>query len=530
MAKLRAAVYVRRSSAQGLDRSQSPAVQEEAALRYIEEKGWICDPGTDIFRDLGKSAWRPSSKRPGFDRLLTACADGRYNRLVVYLLDRLSRDWAQWGRILEALPEGFEIVSAGEGISSANKVTLALFAAIAQEASDKISMRVRASKARRASQGAWMGSIRPFGFVPVEVDGRRTLALNRDSREPEALRAVIDKVLGGMNVTDAARWLQEQGWATTMPGRDGQEPRWHHVSLMRLLRSPVLYGGPASKSNEMQLGPDGKPLIVGEPLVPLDKFLRLRQRLDSQRQTRAKPKSSLLVGIVRCATCCRTMGAAGEEGSHTSVYRCRSERYGTHCTGCHVSRRRLDEHVSLLAVLLLVRPTQREPTDRQAERIAEVTVAIEALMGDLYPTGPQPSPEVRNALRKRLGALEAELEEAKKVTNIRRGPARIPKALREALRRDFAGVGPVDFDALAGLVEFRGLATEAQRALVASVIESVWVGRRTRQEALAVPIEQRGRIEGRLTISLPDDPDTRLPYIEALELAVTEAARQLTVA
>lgn len=534
----RTAVYVRRSKKQGAEESTSIAVQTQECVAFVEKQGWRFDLTGDLYADSGRGAWRPGAKRPEFERLLHACADGRYDRLVVHMMDRVSRDWAQWGTILGSLPADFEIVSAVEGLSSlTNKMQVQIMAAIAEDVSTKISMRVRATKQNRAQRGEWLGSIRPFGWVPGAIDGRRALILNRGSGEPEALRSVIDMVIEGASVNEGARWLSERGFATTMPARRGPDGElevkrawWSNAAMMRLLRSPVLYGGPGSKSNEIVVDGD-TPLIVGEPLITLDTFRRLQARLDRQKRTRSAARSSLLAGIAKCAACGYALGSGGPIAGHTAVYRCVSPKDRGNCDGCTVSRPRLDDAISLLALLLLVRPPAKAHDHPQTEHAARIQIAIDQLVSDLY-SSDSPSPEVRVAMRKRLAKLEEELAAAKKVISIRRGPARLPKEVRAALTRDFAkeGLQGINVDALESFHAFRELPTAARRELVASVIDRVWVARRTRKEALAVPLEQRGQIGGRIAVALANDPDVRMPYVDALEYAAFEAAQVITTA
>ena len=161
----RAAIYVRRSSAQNLDQTQSPKVQEDTCVKYAQDNGWTFHPLKDVYRDLGRSAWRRETKRPGFDKLVKAATEGRYDKIIVYRMDRLSRDWKTWGELLGKLPKDFDIHSATEAVNSvANKFAVQILAAVAEESSDATRKRVVGAKRERIKQGAWLGSIRPYGW------------------------------------------------------------------------------------------------------------------------------------------------------------------------------------------------------------------------------------------------------------------------------------------------------------------------------------------------------------------------------
>jgi|GEM_PF-6286383 len=541
--KPRAAVYIRRSKAVAGDPSSTAEVQEETCTAYIEREGGHLDPVTGIYRDLGRSAWRTGAKRDDFDKLLAACMAGKYDWIVVYRMDRLSRDWATWGRILDSLPDDFEIRSATENLNSvANKFAVQIMAAVAEEASDAIQKRVSGAKAVRIKQGAWVGSIRPFGWVPVDDGGRRTLVLKED--EAQALRHVVDMVLQGQSVSAGARWLSENGWATTMPPKvndDGSiEPKniwWSRTSLLRLLRSPVMIGcrGSKIKKGERQeevIYVDGKPLQVFEPLIDQETWNRLKERLQRQSKSRHRPSSSLLAGLVRCAACGYALGSGGPPEGHTSVYRCRSrlDRGPQVCEGCSISRPRLDQHVSVLALLLLVGPAPSTITGDETKRIAEVTASIEQVVNDLHPLGrEQPMPETRRALQSRLEDMEAELRRLKKAVEGRRGPVAIPTDLdaefRDALTD--AGADASRLSELHQLTSWMALDTNARREMITSVIDRVEVARGNRSEVARLPNEQRGRVGHRLQIALARDPSTLMTYDEALAVAMAGAALRL---
>lgn len=164
-------MYLRRSRTKRDDPSLSDVVQLETCENYIRAQGWEFDRRHDVFKDRGKSAYSAKARRPEFDRLLRAVRRGSYDRVVVYRLDRLSRQWAQWGKLLENTDEHVQFHSASEGVNSATSiVVLSTLAGLAQQKSANTSQRVRATRAALLKQGRWPGGVRPFGYVPAPID------------------------------------------------------------------------------------------------------------------------------------------------------------------------------------------------------------------------------------------------------------------------------------------------------------------------------------------------------------------------
>ena len=89
-----AAIYVRQSIEK--KDSESIEVQIEFAKRYLEP-----DEEFEIFSDPGFSG--KNTARPGFQRMLNGIEYGKFNKLIVYKLDRISRNVADFSSLMELL-------------------------------------------------------------------------------------------------------------------------------------------------------------------------------------------------------------------------------------------------------------------------------------------------------------------------------------------------------------------------------------------------------------------------------------------
>ena len=99
-ARLRCAIYTRKSTEEGLDQEfNSLAAQREASEAFIlsqRREGWLALP--DRYDDGGFTG--ANMDRPALRRLLQAVEAGELDCVVVYKVDRLSRSLLNFTRML----------------------------------------------------------------------------------------------------------------------------------------------------------------------------------------------------------------------------------------------------------------------------------------------------------------------------------------------------------------------------------------------------------------------------------------------
>ncbi|MDQ3493294.1 MAG: recombinase family protein, partial [Chloroflexota bacterium] len=99
--KLRAAVYTRKSSEEGLEMEfNSLDAQRESCEAYVASQraeGWLLVP--DRYDDGGFSGG--TLERPALKRLMADIEQGRVDVIVCYKIDRLSRSLMDFARLVE---------------------------------------------------------------------------------------------------------------------------------------------------------------------------------------------------------------------------------------------------------------------------------------------------------------------------------------------------------------------------------------------------------------------------------------------
>ena len=117
--KVRCAVYTRKSTEEGLDQEfNSLDAQREACESYIasqRSEGWVVLP--DHYDDGGFSGG--TMERPALKRLLADAQKGRFNMVVVYKVDRLSRSLLDFSKMIELFDnQGISFVSVTQSFNT----------------------------------------------------------------------------------------------------------------------------------------------------------------------------------------------------------------------------------------------------------------------------------------------------------------------------------------------------------------------------------------------------------------------------
>ncbi len=220
MRKLRAAVYTRKSSEEGLDQEfNSLDAQREACEAYItsqKSEGWSL-----IRTRYDDGGWSGGNiERPALQALLADVRAGRIDIIVVYKVDRLSRslsDFAQMVDLFDRHEVSFvSVTQAFNTTTSMGRLTLNVLLSFAQFEREVTGERIRDKIAASKAKGMWMG-----GFVPLGYDAKdRTLVINE--QEADTVRHIFRRYLELGSVYALHAELDSEGVRTKIRNaRDG---------------------------------------------------------------------------------------------------------------------------------------------------------------------------------------------------------------------------------------------------------------------------------------------------------------------
>lgn len=345
---VRAVTYGRQSKQREDESSGSPTAQREATAAHVAARGW---QHVAHYEDVGASGYDPKAERPGLAAVLDTVHRGQAQAVVVYRLDRLTRqgvveavrlvgDLADHGAFLSSVHEPFLDTSTpmGHGI-------YALFAAMAEQESKNISDRTRATKEVLRRAGSATGGQRHYGYTPAKEmrDGLVLTVLQKEPREAGTLAEVAARVLAGASVSGEVGRLNREG----IPTATGKE--WSTSTLSRVLKSPTIAGYLATSKDGMVRDDDGLPVEAWEPIVEPSEWWALQEVLAGRAGGRGpRPTPTLLGGTdwFVCASCGSRM-AGDRRAGNRGTYRCARHRRGsTACAGAAVSMPHTDDYIA----------------------------------------------------------------------------------------------------------------------------------------------------------------------------------------
>jgi len=171
-------------------------------------------------------------ERPGLQDALALARAKRYDMLLVYRVDRLSRSVRGLAQVLEELDHaGVNFRSATEPFdtgTAAGRMMVQMLGVFAEFERATLIDRVIAGMERKAARGEWLGGRAPYGYRL----NRDTALLEPNESEAPVARLIFDlytkKRLGARGV---ANYLSNHGYRS----RPGQ--LWSHVSVLNVLRN-----------------------------------------------------------------------------------------------------------------------------------------------------------------------------------------------------------------------------------------------------------------------------------------------------
>lgn len=313
-----AALYLRVSTEEQVS-NLSLDVQEQGCRAYCERQGW---PVAAVFREEGASA--TTMERPALGRLFEflARSKGKIGHVVVYRLDRLSRNrrhfYALGDRLLRM---GVKLVSAQERIEddqSIEAVIIETFSVLQAQIDNMLrSARSRAGMTEAARRGRWVWQA-PVGYrmQPRGADDRSP-GLEPDPERAPFVRRAFELVASGLSVRAAHQRLAGEGFSL-----DGRRPI-RYEAFRRMLRHP-LYCGRLECDALGVVAQSAAPALIDEAT-----WTRAQRAIAHAggEPYRRKPEASAdfpLRGVVRCECGRRLVAyrARGKSGRRWPYYRC----------------------------------------------------------------------------------------------------------------------------------------------------------------------------------------------------------------
>lgn len=327
---MKVAIYTRVSTNHQIDKDSLP-LQREDLINYSKFALNIND--YEIFEDAGFSG--KNTDRPAFQNMFERIKKGEFTHLLVWKIDRISRNLLDFCDIYEQLKKyNCTFISKNEQFdtsSAMGEAMLKIILVFAELERKLTGERVKAVMLDRASKGLWNGAPIPLGYV---WDKEKKFPII-DLEEKKVIESIYNLYLETESTSSVRNSLNINNIKTK---RDGS---WTTKTISDIIRNPFYIGTYRYNYRESARGKvkDEKEWIVvkdnHEPIISKELFDKCnaimdRNALRSNSKFRANGKTHIFAGLIKCGSCGGNYYAKQDkpnlDGFRPSLYVC-SNRY-----------------------------------------------------------------------------------------------------------------------------------------------------------------------------------------------------------
>lgn len=385
-------IYARVSTEDQAKEGTSLDTQVEGCRPYVKANVF------HVIREFQEQASGASLNRPMLDELLDMVEAGEVDVVLVYKIDRLSRDTGDTLTLLKFFSEhGVELHTAAGPIEDTpeGELLVTLLAAVGKFERRNIAERSRRGKKKHSQSGRVLAGGAPYGYRYIKGHGKFEID---DSEAPHVKKIYHWYVHEGLSMNQIARRLYDEG----VPSRGSNSskspnPRrvWHAEQVRSILRGEAYTGvwhwgkrkqvvaqnprkpRPTMKHSSQPDKAEKTSHVLHDPSewiqvkIPaiisreLWEQAQVRVKQNQERAGRNCKREYLLRGVVKCGECGRKMTGitlTAGSGRVTLVYRC-SGRKDTRavgvprCNSKNITASKLEEWVWKTLTFLLTDPS-----------------------------------------------------------------------------------------------------------------------------------------------------------------------------
>lgn len=376
-------IYARYSS--DSQREESIEGQLRECMAFAERSGI-----TIIANYIDRAMSARTADRPDFQRMIKDSEKKLFDVVIVWKLDRFSRDRydsANYKHILKK--NGVKVVSATENISDGPEGVLleSLLEGLSEYYSAELAVKIHRGQMENALKGKNNGGSTPLGYR-IGEDG----VLEPDPAAVPVVQEIFRRYDEGETLSSIVDSLNKRGIRTAkgLPFRVG--------SLGTVLKNRKYIG-------EYRYGtiviPNRLPVIIEE-----EQFNRVQQKLQTNKHAPAHAKAEeeyLLTTKLFCGKCETMMvGESGRSrnGEVHHYYKCGNAKRGKGCRLKAVRKRWIEQ-------LVVDATIQRVMNDDVINRIADAIIALQAKESTMLPSLNQKLKDCEKSIQNMLNAIEA---------------------------------------------------------------------------------------------------------------------------
>ena len=318
-----AAIYVRVSTDDQAERGYSLPSQIEACQKFANQKGFDV---AAVYQDDISGA-KPISIRPEGYELQKAVDSRQVKAVIVYCVDRLSRDIVDLlTTIRDWLRAGVEVYALDIGqVTSELDIVLVIKGWQGGDERQKIRERTTRGRDTKARAGKVVGQgIAPYGYTYSNGE------LLIDKTEARVVTMIYNWYVNGdehgrmMSLIDIAKRLTEMGIPTPAQSKDIKYKRarfgvWYYATVSWILQSETYcgvlrYGRRITRGGRIENRPEEEHILITVPAIVAREMWDLaqtRRAYNSKIAKRRMKQEYLLRSLIYCGCGRRMAGTAG---------------------------------------------------------------------------------------------------------------------------------------------------------------------------------------------------------------------------
>jgi len=307
------AIYVRVSTTSQAEEGYSIDEQRDKLEAYCKIKDWSV---YDVYTDGGFSG--SNTNRPAIEKLIKDAKNKKFDTVLVYKLDRLSRSQKDTLYLIEDIfiKNNIAFLSLQENFDTSTpfgKAMIGLLSVFAQLEREQIKERMQLGKLGRAKSGkSMMWAKTSYGYNYHKETGTVTI----NPAQALAVKFIFKSYLAGRSITKLRDDLNEK-----FP----KEIAWNYRAVRKILDNPV-YCGFNQYKGEIYPG-NHEPIISKEEYDKTQSELKIRQRIAAENANpRPFQAKYILSGIAQCGYCGAPLkiilGMKRKDGSRLKKYEC----------------------------------------------------------------------------------------------------------------------------------------------------------------------------------------------------------------
>jgi len=355
-----AVVYLRQSSTKQVMQNQESALNQRALRGRLLELGWTAGQVVIIDEDQGRSG-KFASGRDGFQKLVADVSLRKIGIVMGYEASRLSRNCADWHRLLELCALFDTLIGDSDGIYNPrdfnDRLLLGLKGTMSEAELHSLRLRLDAGRLSKAKRGELVHHL-PTGYVR-DRDG--AVQFDHDASVQDRLRLVFSKfaelgsarkVLGHL-VKHQLKLPRRQ-----TSGLYAGDVLWKEPSLAAIysiLKNPAYAGAfaygrriadptrqiPGRPATGRIRQPQSQWLVLLMDIYPAyitwEQHQQIQAKIAENRQTMAdrltrkrgiRGGAALLTGLVRCGRCGRAMAVHYKDNRFQYICNAARAKYG----------------------------------------------------------------------------------------------------------------------------------------------------------------------------------------------------------